>query len=531
MIYRGVVQTLAWDVEVRHAVRKTGKEPWYRIPNPPYFEITPENAHTLITRLPADIASREAMEVAVVLIDKFGNQAINYRGTIDLKTTDSRASLPVKEYTFTSKDAGIRVFKNCRLNTEGFQKIWAEDTSGSVKSTWHYTRVWSGEPEYRRYFGDTHFHTGTGTNHAGFFALEDQANVNELSLEDFQKLNSGGDHRANFTNARDAYAYVRDVMRLDFASSSEHDADLFDEAAWKTSREITTSFNDPGRFTTFYAYEWTPGFNHHIVIYDDPDTKVFYREHSPTLPELWEDLKQQGKPAITIPHVTWSFNDHIAWEHINNEYRRIGEIYSLWNSRFLTLPDDQPQRFELSPKNKWSYQFAWAKGHKVGLISSTDNHLGHPGANNYSIYTFHTGGLAAVLGKENNREELWDGMHSRRTYATTGTKIYVDFKVNGHHMGSEIDASSSPRFSAQIAGTNMLKKVEIIKYSDNNYETLYEEAPDGETTEFTTTDEHFDSDSFYYLRVTQLEEYPGRPYSHSTSDMAWSSPVWVNKID
>jgi hypothetical protein len=32
----------------------------------------------------------------------------------------------------------------------------------------------------------------------------------------------------------------------------------------------------------------------------------------------------------------------------------------------------------------------------------------------------------------------------------------------------------------------------------------------------------------YYLRVTQVEEYPGRLYAHSTAEMAWSSPIWVD---
>ena len=33
----------------------------------------------------------------------------------------------------------------------------------------------------------------------------------------------------------------------------------------------------------------------------------------------------------------------------------------------------------------------------------------------------------------------------------------------------------------------------------------------------------------YYLRVKQVDEYAGRRYSHSTAEMAWSSPIWVNK--
>ncbi len=526
--YKGLVQTLSWDVEVRHAIRRTGDEQWKRISNSPYFKIIPEQAHTIIASMPADVAIGEAFDLAIVLIDKYGNRADNYRGSIDLKSTDPKAEIKKRQYTFTEKDKGVHVFKNVRFLSNGFQKIWAQDARSPLKESWHHAFVWETPPKFRRYFGETHFHTGTGTNHAGFFALEDQADVNELTLEDFQKLNAGGDHRANFTNARDSYAYVRDVMRLDFASSSEHDVTLFDDAAWKESQQITTDFNNPGHFTTFYAYEWTPGFNHHIVIHDKPNAKIFYREKTKTLTQLWEALDKQGKPAITIPHLTWQFEDHIAWEDINNKYRRIGEIYSLWNSRFLTLPDDQPQRFELGPENRWSYQYAWAMGHKVGLIGSTDNHLGHPGANNYSIYTHHTGGLAAVIASANKREDLWDGMHERRTYATTGTRIYVDFKIDGHEMGTEFELRSNPIFSAKIAGTNDLKKVEIVKYSNDCYKTIYEMEPDGPIAQFNYTDLEFSSDSFYYLRVTQMEEYPGRPYSHSTSEMAWSSPIWID---
>ncbi|MCZ6674775.1 MAG: DUF3604 domain-containing protein [Verrucomicrobia bacterium] len=529
--YKGLVQTLTWDVEIRHAIRRSGDEPWIRVSNPPYFNIIPEKAHTIIVSMPSDVEKGEAFDLAIVLIDKYGNRAENYRNTVQLKTTDVKATLETQYYTFTEKDKGVHVFKNCRFLTGGFHKIWAQDTSSPLKESWHYTFVWEKEPELHRYFGDTHFHTGTGTNHAGFFALEDQADVNELSLEDFQKLNAGGDHRANFTNARDSYAYVRDVMRLDFASSSEHDVALFDNIAWKESQQITTDFNDPGRFTTFYAYEWTPGFNHHIVIHKQPNAKIFYREETTSLTQLWHELDKQGKPAITIPHLTWQFEDHIAWENINNKYRRIGEIYSLWNSRFLILPDDQPQRFELGKDNKWSYHYAWAKGHKVGLIGSTDNHLGHPGSNNYSIYTHHTGGLAAVVASKNNREDLWESMHDRRTYGTSGTKIYVDFKINGFDMGTEFETSSLPIIIAKIAGTNDLKSVEIVKYVDGRYKTIYQENPKTPIAQFTYTDVDFKNDTFYYLRVTQIEEYLGRPYSHSTSEMAWSSPIWVNIKD
>lgn len=33
----------------------------------------------------------------------------------------------------------------------------------------------------------------------------------------------------------------------------------------------------------------------------------------------------------------------------------------------------------------------------------------------------------------------------------------------------------------------------------------------------------------YYVRVTQVAEYPDRLYAHSTAEMAWSSPIWVDR--
>jgi hypothetical protein len=348
-----------------------------------------------------------------------------------------------------------------------------------------------------------------------------------LSLEDFQKLNSGGDHRGNFTMQQEAYVYAREVARLDFASASEHDVSLFDQEAWDLSQGIADDFYRPGRFTTFFAYEWTPGIMHHIILYKERGLRVFDRRAHPDLPSLWAAFDKQGEPVLCIPHVTWNFEDHTIWDHINNTYRRLGEIYSLWNGRFLIQPGDEPQRFELGKDNRWSYQHAWHKGHRLGVIGSTDNHLGQPGANNYTIYTQHTGGLAVALSQGNNREQLWEALENRRTYATTGTRIYLEFTVNGLPMGSEIQSKDPPVIEGRIGGTNALEKVQVVKYESGAYSVIYDDAPDAEISEFQMEDQDFDSDCFYYLRVTQVSEVPGRLWTYPTNDMAWSSPVWV----
>jgi len=354
-------------------------------------------------------------------------------------------------------------------------------------------------------------------------------NVNTLSTEKFKELNEGGDHRGNYTNAIDAYKYAVDIVQLDFGSCSEHDSKHLNDMVWQKCQDITDSFYVPGKFTTFYAYEWTPALSHHIILYKSKKSKVFDYRKYPNLPSLWKALDNQGDPAITIPHMSWTFENHDVWNDINETYHKIGEIYSLWNSRFLVQPDDMPQRFELGTESKWSYQYGWSKGNHIGVVGSTDNHLGRPGANNYTIYTQHTGGLAVALSRENNRDSLWDAFQQRRTYATTGTRIYLDFSSDEHDMGSEYKTKSAPIFKGRIAGTNTLASVELVKMVDSTFVTIYSTKPNTETFEFSFTDSQFTKSSMYYLRVKQVDEYVGRLYSHSTAEMAWSSPIWVNK--
>jgi hypothetical protein len=120
-------------------------------------------------------------------------------------------------------------------------------------------------------------------------------------------------------------------------------------------------------------------------------------------------------------------------------------------------------------------------------------------------------------------------MNDRATYATTGTRIYVDFSSDGHPMGSQYESRAKPRFSVRVAGTNTISLVEIVKLADGQYSTVLAVRPGAETfvTEF--TDEAFAAPSMYYLRIRQVDEYADRLYAHSTAEMAWSSPIWIDR--
>ena len=218
----------------------------------------------------------------------------------------------------------------------------------------------------------------------------------------------------------------------------------------------------------------------------------------------------------------------MIWDDsVDAEFRQIGEIYSLWNSRHLVQPDDEPQRFEVGPQNRWSFQYAWLQGRRIGVVGASDNHLGQPGVNNHSISIRHSGGLAVALASTNTREAVWKALTERTTYATPGTPIYVDFQADGHPMGSEYTTNTPPRFEARIGGTNQIAEVEIVRLQHGMYETVYRARPGTETHVFEFTDSDFAESAMYYLRVTQADEYPNRLYATSTAEMAWSSPIWI----
>ena len=63
------------------------------------------------------------------------------------------------------------------------------------------------------------------------------------------------------------YSYARDATGLDFCATTDHDTHMTD-GQWEVTRKKAAAHNEPGRFVTFTAYEWTSyGYRHRNVYY------------------------------------------------------------------------------------------------------------------------------------------------------------------------------------------------------------------------------------------------------------------------
>ena len=147
-------------------------------------------------------------------------------------------------------------------------------------------------------------------------------------------------------------------------------------SAWTDTIKAAQKHNDPGRFTTFIAYEYTSASNdrgnlHRNVIFKDQD-KVpavpFSRYHSRNPEGLWDwmdDLRKQGIESMAIPHnsngsngqmfklTDWAGNpmdDQYAQQRIRNEpIVEISQVKGASETHPALSPNDEWADFEIMP--------------------------------------------------------------------------------------------------------------------------------------------------------------------------------------
>ena len=123
-----------------------------------------------------------------------------------------------------------------------------------------------------------------------------------------------------------------------------------------------------------------------------------------------------------------------------------------------------------------------------------------------------------MLVPELTRAAVYDALHARRCYATTGTPIILDCKIGDAVMGAEIPALLSgcvPQIKLTCLGTNGLDHIRIVK----NGQIVHTIPCHGQRSiQEEWEDKHYDPESptSYYARVVQVDR-----------ESAWSSPIWI----
>ncbi len=209
----------------------------------------------------------------------------------------------------------------------------------------------------------------------------------------------------------------------------------------------------PGEFVTFTGFEWHSLDGDYTVVYPHDQGELVYGD---TIEQLAERVR--ATDAIMVPH-------HVAyakgwrgvdWSRFPADLCPIVEVYSEHGN----CMDDRGLHPMIlhslgGAVTKGTVSHALASGRRFGLIASTDDHFGHPGA--------YREGLAAIWADELTRESIWEAINARRTYAVTGDRIELEFHLNDRPMGAELDFDTRREIRVRVDAMDEIDKVEILR--------------------------------------------------------------------
>jgi len=372
-----------------------------------------------------------------------------------------------------------------------FQGSRAEVTSGALQTTSNYGRE-RASGEWNLYWGDLHVHSWRSD---GVGPLET------------------------------IYTYARDQMGLDFVGHGDH-IQYMNDQDWYDTLALTRRMNQPGKFVSMPGFElshnprrWMEDGSYQNIVPWYGDKNVYYlseddapivretdryRSYSARFVEIAEQVR--GHNGMIVPHL------HAGglMTYYDPELVRIIEAFS---AHHFDLNKGGFERFE----SMW--QEYLAAGYRVGLVGGSDNHNARAGQDTYLPWerNHRRGALMGVWAPALTREGLWRAMHDRCVYATTGARIYLDVRLNGHRMGEELtvwDALTPKALEIEVHGTAPIQSVEVLR-SNSVIQTF---APDAWDFQVTFVDEAYAAgEDFYVVRVIQAD-----------MNRAWSSPIWVD---
>ena len=298
----------------------------------------------------------------------------------------------------------------------------------------------------------------------------------------------------------------------DVAAATDHcDSNKWLRCEFAVLQRTAKAFDTLPDFCAIPGWEYTQGdygepqFGHRIILHQsDQHSFVSPLEGDGATPIELNRALRQTDALMSAHHISRVTSGGTSWYLWDQAVEPNVEICSHWG-RFEFF-----QNYEhiISDGNTevpgCSVQDALAMGHRLGFLGGSDSHE--------LVHTL-SPGTTVLLVPELSREAVFDALRHRRCYATTGVKIFVDFRVNGHLMGSEVASANPPQIEARVVGTAPVRELTIVR--DN--QDIYTLSPKTQRATLSYVDENCAPGShYYYLRVVQEDGHG-----------AWASPVWV----
>ncbi len=218
---------------------------------------------------------------------------------------------------------------------------------------------------------------------------------------------------------------------------------------WSAIQDAAASYNDPGCFTSFLAYEWhSAAWGHVHCVYEEDGRPLHF---APSLASLRDTHRDER--SILVPHHI-AYNRGVDWEEFDPIQSPIVEIFSEHGSSERDGGLHPMLGHSGGPGAAcFTAQGGLSIGKRFGFSAGTDNHDGYPGG--YGL------GLTGVWAEENTRTGVMQAIRDRRSYAVTGDRIAVQLRVNGRPMGSCMEPGDA-EVSFEVSAWDEISLIELV---------------------------------------------------------------------
>jgi hypothetical protein len=314
--------------------------------------------------------------------------------------------------------------------------------------------------------------------------------------------------RFHCTELEEKLRFCRDVAKLDFALNTDHDSMRDNE--WHRNRNAAHFHDLPGHFVAFNGYEWTcshfddkPNYGHYNILYQEDGPMLRTRDpRYNSARQLAAALSHET--ALAIPHHPSDYAHPLDWNAFDPVFAPLVEVFQVRGSYEYDNCPMHPELYGRHTVLKHSLQYGLNRGFDFGFTAGGE----HEGV-----------GVTGVYATDLTREAIFEALRERRTFASTGDRIIVDWRLDGHPMGSRVHTSAQTLTSyLSVIGTDRITSIRIVKnghicreWSPNTLHVTHtwreERATDPSTPE--TRD-------YYYVIIAQCN-----------AEMAWTSPIFV----
>ncbi|MHC4122034.1 MAG: DUF3604 domain-containing protein [Planctomycetota bacterium] len=315
--------------------------------------------------------------------------------------------------------------------------------------------------------------------------------------------------------------HARDHYNMNYCAPGDHTPS---EAKWKYLVSVLENFNQDDKFATFFGWENSTSEGHDNYYFVDPnhpakpfgEAKIHGKkpyELQQKLSVLENSLEGRNK-FIAIPHHT----------NAVSETRRKDNGTPYWYQYTFTKPDNYHRLIEVFQvrgnmerneytdawrgwySNNSSVQAALGLGYKLGFTGGTDCHTSRPGycfsaLEAYARIPTYSQSLTGIWAERIERENVWQALYDRHTWAVWDTRALVYYTVNKAQAGDEITVSKGKQLKARIkmSAEDALQSIEII----SEKKTVWIDSIDEIDFDIEVDLGQAENNTYFYLRALQ----------------------------